>query len=134
MANGDERLKFLEQLSVPEAPQLPPSPFPTPQGMPSFLPQSGFQAPEVAPVQLPNFDALRSGEGPVPTLIPQIEQLGQQRQQAFLSGLEDVFAQQREAERERLTGRGLLGAGVENEVLRRLSEEQAGVAARGKGS
>lgn len=63
-------------------------------------------------------------------LVQQIQQQQQgiigQEQQAMTQQMQRAWEPQYEQERERVAQRGLIGAGVENELLRRLQAEQSG--------
>ena len=108
-------------------------------GQGGFIPEGGFQAPQFGQLQLPGAqaptlpslsDILGQATGAaqqlpqIADLTGQIEQLGAQRQQAFLEGLQPTFGQQREQLGERVAQRGLVGAGAEEELQRRLSGVQ----------
>ena len=71
--------------------------------------------------QLPNY----SQQQPLIDYSSQIGDLGQQRIQQGLKSLQElVFKPQYAQERERISSRGLVGAGPENEILSDLSREQ----------
>jgi hypothetical protein len=115
-------------------------------GQGGFIPEGGFQAPQFGPLQVPGVqapslpslaDILGQATGAaqqlpqIADLTGQIEQLGSQRQQAFLQGLQPTFGQQREQLGERVAQKGLIGAGAEEELQRRLSGAQTQQASQG---
>jgi hypothetical protein len=100
--------------------QLPSMPKPF-QSTPLSAPVTNI--PDVKPyqIQLPDYSKL----APLQDYSSQIGKLGQEGIQAGLQQLQElVFKPQYGQERERISSRGLTGAGVENEVLADLTREQ----------
>ena len=85
----------------------------------------GIQAPQnitVPTINIPDFSKFPVLE----SYLPKLQHASQASTAAGLEELRKGFAPQYELERERLNNAGLLGSGIENEQLRRLTGEQRG--------
>ena len=146
-AGGAGGQTYVGDIPIPSVPQLPELTYGAGGiQLPEYLQNlpGGFQAPDMGSLQVPEAAApsmptiadlvgqsiAAAGQMPhIPSLVPQIQSLGQQQALLLTEQLNQLFAPQREAETERLESRGLTGAGVAGESQRRLAEVQ-GVQAR----
>lgn len=140
---------FINNLALPQSSNVLPSSVLSdlvPQQTPNYVPQGGFQVPnlgktQVTPVQAPKIPALAdilaqtqqatNSMAPVQNFSNEIASLGQNQVQAFLNSLNPTFNMQNEQLRERTAQRGLIGAGAEEELFRRLAGEQTQQASQG---
>lgn len=90
-----------------------------------------FTPPNIQPITAPQLDLTKLNIGAVTSQMTPLQSAQQQiaeqyrlSTEAGLKALERQFAPQAEQERERVAQRGLVGSGVENEMMRRLYSEQ----------